>query len=218
KGGSIEYVRRLQSALVRAGVDIRLSAQVAGVRREAGLVLVRTVGGEWETFDDVIFATHSDDSLAMLADPSQAERSALGAVRYQPNEAVLHCDTSIMPRRKGAWASWVYTEAKGQKTDKIDLTYWMNSLQPIPQDDPLFVTLNSNRTIRPECIYDVTTFRHPVYDMAALKAQGTIRAMNGTANTWFCGAWMKNGFHEDGFASAVDVVTGLRARRMQVAA
>ena len=92
----------------------------------------------------------------------------------------------------------------------------MNSLQPIPQDDPLFVTLNSNRPINERLIHDVATFRHPVYDLAALAAQSGVRAMNGTRNTWFCGAWMKNGFHEDGFASAVDVAEAMRMRQTDV--
>ncbi len=212
RGGSVEYVRRLQAAMVKAGVDIRLSSPIAGVQRTQDGVLVRAHGGEWEVFDDVVFATHSDDTLAMLADPSPAEKATLGAVRYQPNEAVLHCDESVMPKARKVWSSWAYVEPKGGPGDRIDLTYWMNSLQPIPQDDPHFVTLNANRSIREDKVYDSVTFRHPVYDAAAIAAQGQVRAMNGTRNTWFCGAWMKNGFHEDGFASAVDVVTALRAR------
>ena len=212
KGGSIEYVRRLQSALTHAGVDLRLGASVAGVQRSPNGAMVRCEGSEWEPFDEVIFATHSDDALRLLADPSANEARLLGAVKYQPNEAVLHADTSLMPKHKSVWSSWVYTEPAGPKPKRIDLTYWMNSLQPIPQDDPLFVTLNSNRQIDERLIHDVVTFRHPVYDLAALAAQSGIRAMNGTNNTWFCGAWMKNGFHEDGFASAVDVVDALRTQ------
>jgi uncharacterized protein len=185
---------------------------VAGVQRAEGGISLRAVGGEWERFDDVIFATHSDDTLRLLADASPAEAAALGAVRYQDNEAVLHCDASLMPRLRKTWSSWAYVEPKGGPGPRIDLTYWMNSLQPIPQDDPHFVTLNANRAIDPAKIYDAVTFRHPVYDAAALGAQETVRAMNGARNTWFCGAWMKNGFHEDGFASAVDVVQALRAR------
>jgi len=218
RGGSVQYVTRLQAAMTKAGVDIRLKAPVAGVRRLQGSVLVRAVGGEWEAFDDVVFATHSDDTLALLTDPSPAESAALGAVRYQPNTAVLHCDASVMPKRRGTWASWNYTEAAGKQANRIDLTYWMNSLQPIPQDDPLFVTLNTTQPIRQDCIYDTTTFRHPFYDLAALAAQGQVRAMNGTRNTWFCGAWLKNGFHEDGIASAFDVVEAMARREERVAA
>lgn len=212
KGGSIEYVRRLQGELVRQRVELRLGTAIAGVRREQNGVLIRAIGGEWELFDDVVLATHSDDSLAMLADASSAERNTLGAVRYQANEVVLHSDESLMPNRRKTWSSWVYTEPAGARPDKIDLTYWMNSLQPIPKDDPLFITLNSNRPIRSDLIHDVNTFRHPVYDLAAVQAQGQIRAMNGTNNTWFCGAWMKSGFHEDGFGSAADVVAAMRLR------
>jgi uncharacterized protein len=218
KGGSIEYVSRLQADLQAKGVDIRLSAPVAGVRRDAGSVLVRATGDDWDLFDDVVFATHSDVTLRLLADPTPAETAALGAVKYQPNQAVLHSDTTMMPKSRKVWSSWSYVEGKGGPGDKIDLTYWMNSLQPIPQDDPLFITLNSTRPIRDDLIHDVNTFHHPVFDVAALAAQTTIRAMNGTRNTWFCGAWMRNGFHEDGFASAVDVVTAMALQPARQAA
>ena len=212
KGGSVEYVRRLQSALTAQGVDIRTGTPVAGVRREAGSVLVRATGGEWELFDDVIFATHSDTTLKLLSDTTPPEASALSAIRFQPNEAVLHSDTTLMPKSRKVWSSWSYVEPKTGPGDRIDLTYWMNTLQPIPQDDPLFVTLNTDRPIREDLIHDVNTFHHPVFDVAAFAAQDRLRAMNGSRNTWFCGAWMKNGFHEDGFASAVDVVQALTER------
>jgi predicted NAD/FAD-binding protein len=185
---------------------------VDAVRRTVTGVEIKSQGGDWETYDEVIFATHSDDSLRLLADPSPREKAALGAVAYQPNRVVLHADEAVMPKRKVCWSSWNYTETARKEMNTIDLTYWMNCLQPIPKDDPMFVTLNSARPIREELIYDETTLRHPVYDLAALDAQETVAAMNGTAHTWFCGAWMKNGFHEDGLSSAVDVVTALRAR------
>jgi uncharacterized protein len=213
QGGSVEYVRRLQSVLTTAGVDIRLAAPVAGVKRTTDGAMVRSLGGEWEAFDEVIFATHSDVTLRLLEDASPAERAALSAVRYQPNEAVLHSDARLMPKRRSVWASWVYCEPPGPRPDKIDLTYWMNSLQPIPHDDPLFVTLNSNQPIDDRLIHDVNTFDHPVYDLAAIAAQETIRGMNGTRQTWFCGAWMRSGFHEDGFQSAVDVVNAMHTQR-----
>ncbi|WP_299727665.1 FAD-dependent oxidoreductase [uncultured Tateyamaria sp.] len=218
-GGSIEYVRRLEAAMRANGVDIRLGAPTQSVRRTDAGVEVKAWGGEWEAFDDVIFATHSDDSLSLLADPTAAESSALGAVKYQPNDVILHCDESIMPKRRQTWSSWVYTEDAGAQNDRIDLTYWINSLQPVPMDDPHFVTLNTKREIRDELIYDKTLLRHPVYDLAALAAQETVRAMNGANNTWFCGAWMRHGFHEDGLSSAVDVVRAInRTPTLQVAA
>ncbi|PQO23818.1 cyclopropane-fatty-acyl-phospholipid synthase [Rhodobacteraceae bacterium WD3A24] len=210
RGGSVAYVSRLAADLARRGVDIRLSAPVAGVRRDGAGAALRCRGGDWERFDEVVFATHADDTLAMLTDADPAERAALSAIRFQPNEAVLHSDPAIMPRRRKVWSSWVYTEDGVQPAPRIGLTYWMNSLQPIPQDDPLFVTLNGARPIRDELIHDVTTFRHPVYDKAAVAAQARLAAMNGERNTWFCGAWMGDGFHEDGFASAVAVTDALR--------
>ena len=162
-----------------------------------------------DLFYEVVFATHSDDTLALLQDPEPVEAQALAAVRYQPNEAVLHSDASVMPRRRGCWSSWNYTEQSGRSGGPIDLTYWMNSLQPIPHDDPLFVTLNSQRQIDPARIHDRTVFRHPVFDLGALAAQETLRRVNGADRVWYFGAWMRNGFHEDGYASAVDVVRRL---------
>lgn len=211
QGGSIEYVTRLERALLSKGVDIQVASPIQTVKRGAqGVDILRQ--GHWDTFDEVIFATHSDDSLAMLADPTPQESAALGAVRYQPNTAVLHADASAMPKRRVTWSSWNYTERAGHEGGPIDLTYWMNCLQPIPESDPLFVTLNSRAPIDEALIYDTAVFRHPVYDLAALAAQGAVRAMNGQNNTWFCGAWMKNGFHEDGYASAIDVVEAMAAR------
>ncbi len=219
QGGSTQYVDRLTAAMGRKGVNMRPGTPVQAVRRGPVSVEIRAWGGDWESFDEVIFATHSDDTLALLADPSAAEKKALGNIRYQPNEVVLHADPSLMPKRRKVWASWVYAEDKNAKSDLIDLTYWMNSLQPIPMDDPHFVTLNTKRPIREELIYDQVTFRHPVYDLAALAAQEEVRTFNGTNRTWFCGAWMKNGFHEDGLASAVDVVEAIRrASTLQLAA
>ncbi len=213
QGGSIEYVRRLQASLESRGVDIRLGAAMQAVRRDAFGAEVKTAGGAWERFDEVVFATHSDDTLRLLSDANGIERAALSAIGYQPNEAVLHADTSMMPRRRACWSSWVYTEEAQKTSDRIDLTYWMNSLQPIPQEDPLFVTLNSTRPIRDDLIYDTATFRHPVYNRAALHAQELLRSIQGNNNTWFCGAWMKNGFHEDGLSSAVDVADAIIARQ-----
>ena len=219
QGGSVSYVDRLERAMRARGVDIRLGTPVDAVRRDAAGAEVKCHGGAWERFDDVVFATHSDDTLRLLADPSAQEQAGLGAIAYQPNDIVLHADTSVMPKRRKVWSSWNYTEVADKQSDQIDLTYWMNCLQPIPQDDPHFVTLNSTRPIREELIYDTVTLRHPVYDLAALQAQKDMAALNGTRNTWFCGAWMKHGFHEDGLSSAVDVVEAIATRtEMTVAA
>lgn len=211
KGGSQEYVTRLEADMRKRTIDMRLGAHIQGVRRTPLGADVRAVGGDWESFDEVIFATHSDDTLAILSDATQAEKNVLGAVRYQPNRIVLHSDTSIMPKRRQVWSSWTYTEDNQRNTQEIDLTYWMNSLQPWLTGDDFMVTLNSKRPIREELIWDEVTLRHPVYDLAALEAQKAAAAMNGSNRTWFCGAWMKNGFHEDGLSSALDVVRALNA-------
>ena len=217
-GGSVEYVTRLERDLRARGVSLRTASPVAAVRRGPLGVELRHRGGEWERFDEVVFATHSDVCLRLLSDATPSERANLGAVGYQDNHAVLHADPSVMPKRKKAWASWTYTEHSPADRERIALSYWMNSLQPIPQDDLMIVTLNATRPIRDELIYDTHTFRHPVFDLDALHAQNRIRATNGSANTWFCGAWMRNGFHEDGFASAVDVVEAMGTRIAEAAA
>ncbi|SNS93751.1 NAD(P)/FAD-dependent oxidoreductase [Tropicimonas sediminicola] len=209
EGGSVEYVRRLEAEMRRQGAEIRLATSVAGVRRQFERVELRCEGGDWESFDEVVFATHSDDTLRLLTDAAPAERSALSAIAYQPNEVILHADPSVMPRRRRCWSAWNYAETRERDTDRIDLTYWMNALQPIPADDPLFVTLNSTRPIREDLIHDQTVLRHPVYDLGAFAAQKELAERNGTNRTWFCGAWMKNGFHEDGLASAAEVAEAI---------
>lgn len=216
RGGSQEYVRRVSARLCRQGVDLRVGAPIQSVRRGFDGVWVTPRGGEAEQFDEVVFATHSDDALSLLSDVREWEKEALSAIRYQPNTVVLHSDPSVMPVRRKVWSSWVYTEDPAARSDVIDLTYWMNSLQPIPKDDPLFVTLNSTRSIREELIHEQATMRHPVYTAEALRAQEQVRGFNGTDRTWFCGAWMRDGFHEDGLASAADVVEAM-ARRSPVA-
>lgn len=219
KGGSQEYVTRLDADMQRRGVDIRLGAPIDAVRRTAIGADLKTYGAEWEHFDEVVFATHSDDTLRMLADATSVEKSVLGAVRYQPNKVVLHSDTSIMPKRRQVWSSWIYSEDAAQTDKEINLTYWMNSLQPWLTGQDMMVTLNSKRPIKQDLIWDEVTLRHPVYDLEAIAAQQAAAAMNGSNRTWFCGAWMKNGFHEDGLSSALDVVHLLNAlEHMQIAA
>jgi predicted NAD/FAD-binding protein len=214
QGGSVTYVDKMATALRRSGVKMRLGCPVSAVQRNAVGAEVKSVGSDWQSFDEVVFATHSDDSLRLLADPTAEERRLLGVIKYQPNEVVLHCDEQVMPKRKAVWSSWNYSETPAQRDGQIDLTYWMNSLQPIPMDDPHFVTLNSNREIRQELIYDQVTLRHPVYDLAALEAQKGVRLMNGDHATWYCGAWMRDGFHEDGLSSGLDVAHAILARGM----
>ena len=210
KGGSVEYVRRLELAMRKHGCEIRTGANVVAVRRNSAGAEVRLEGGTWEQFDRVVFACHSDQALAMLADPTAEELSTLGAISYQRNRAVLHADPSIMPKRKSCWASWTYTTTHQNPSDPVGITYWMNRLQSIPHDDLLLSSLNPTSTIRDELIYEETSFMHPVFDRAALAAQSRIKALQGVNNTWFCGAYLRNGFHEDGYSSAVDVAEHMK--------
>lgn len=218
QGGSASYVDRLARSLRLKGVEVRVGCPVAAVRRGRAGPTVRPVGGEWEAFDQVVLASHSDDALRLLSDPTPDETAVLGAITYQPNDVVLHADSSVMPKRRAVWSSWNYAETPARRDGQIDITYWMNSLQPIPQDDPHFVTLNSNHPIREELIYDQVTLHHPVFDLAALNAQARAQAMNGTNKIWFCGAWMHNGFHEDGLTSGIEVAEAIGAGRMMAVA
>ncbi len=211
EGGSQTYVTRLEAALRRAKVDIRLGAPIAGVRRGLGGVELRAVGGEWETYDEVVMATHPDIALSKLADASGAEARALGGFSYQPNRVVLHSDTAIMPRRRKVWSAWNFAEAAGEG-QPISLSYWMNELQPWLKGEDFFVTLNPVAPIRDELIWDEVTLRHPLYDQRAFAAQRAVQEVNGQRGIWFCGAWMRNGFHEDGLTSGLEVATALAAR------
>jgi predicted NAD/FAD-binding protein len=164
-----------------------------------------------ELFDKVVIATHSDQALSMLQAPSPAEQSALGAIRYQPNRAVLHTDTSVLPKKKIAWAAWNYERA--QQTDResshqstsVCLHYLLNMLQPLPFAQSVVVSLNPLRAIARQHIMGEFDYAHPVFDLAAIRAQGEVTALQGQQNTYFCGAWTGYGFHEDGLKSGLKV-------------
>jgi predicted NAD/FAD-binding protein len=203
KGGSIEYVRRLETALIARGCTIHTATPIENVTRQDQGGRVTAQGQPAETYDEIVLACHSDQALAILGnDANPAETAALGAIQYQPNTAVLHCDKGQMPDRRGCWSSWAYRSQEGG----VGVTYWMNRLQNIPESDPLFVTLNPTIPIPDAKIYDQVEFSHPIFDKAALRAQRDIRAMQGQNNTWFAGAYNRHGFHEDGIASAMRVV------------
>lgn len=203
KGGSIEYVSRLETALLARGCKIHTASPIEQVTRNKAGVSVVAQGQGCMEFDDVVFACHSDQALAILGpNATTAEKEALGAIRYQPNTAVLHCDDGQMPKRRSCWSSWAYRSQDGG----VGVTYWMNRLQSIPEHDPLFVTLNPTSPIPSDKIYDQVEFSHPIFDKAALQAQREIRGMQGRYNTWFAGAYNRHGFHEDGIASAMRIV------------
>lgn len=210
RGGSVEYVRRLEAWLTARGVALRPGTPVAAVRRGPDAVTVKPATGPAERFDEVILATHSDVALRLLGDATAAETRALGAIRYQPNRVILHSDVTQMPANRRAWASWNYKDAgQGPECD-IPMTYWMNLLQPIPKDDPLFVTLNPCAPIADAAIHDETVLHHPVYDRAAQAARARLWEMQGQNRTWFAGAYLRDGFHEDGLDSGVRVARAIR--------
>jgi predicted NAD/FAD-binding protein len=208
-GGSRRYVEKITAGIA----DKRLSTPVRRVTRTAHGVLVATDAGT-ERFDHVVLATHSDQSLEVLADASEAEAAVLGAIRYQPNHAVLHTDASVLPQRRAAWAAWNYeragtTDATGSS---VCLHYLLNKLQPLPWTQPVVVSLNPVRPIARSQVMAEYDYAHPVFDLAALRAQADIGALQGQRNTWFAGAWLGYGFHEDGLKSGLAAASGVRAR------
>jgi predicted NAD/FAD-binding protein len=197
-GGSIEYVKRLQANLK---ADIRLNNPVHNISRTEDGVLVNG-----ELFDQVIIAAHSDQALQMLVDASDEERGILSKMRYQSNVAYLHRDESLMPKRRASWASWNYLCGEAvDENSHMQVTYWMNRLQSIDKNKPLFVTLNPNTKPKDELIFDQTTFEHPIYDGGMIAGQKAMQSIQGKNKVWFCGAYHHNGFHEDGLRSAVEV-------------
>lgn len=209
-GGSVEYVTRIASAIQARGGTILTGQPVRRVERMDKGGFVQTDAGS-EFYDQIIFACHSDQALSLLAEPTRAESAILGNMRYQDNEAVLHSDISMMPKRRKCWASWVYQASHHDEAPRIGITYWMNSLQGIDPSEPMFVSLNPAREIREDLIYDTTTFRHPVFDRAAINAQADLGTIQGLNRTWYCGAYTRFGFHEDGYASAVAVTDAMLA-------
>jgi predicted NAD/FAD-binding protein len=212
-GGAQEYVRRLAASFAHR---IRTNCAAVAVTRpsagpDAGKVLIQDATGGSERYDQVVMASHGDETLALLKDADSAERAVLGCFRYQKNRAILHRDQSLMPRRRRCWASWVYSSDGEFLHPKITVTYWMNLLQGIDDRYPLFVSLNPKRDIPEALIFDQAEFDHPVFDQAAMAAQGQAASLQGRRNTWFAGAHLGHGFHEDGLASAVRVARALGA-------
>jgi len=151
----------------------------------------------------VVVATHTDQALALLDQPSAAEQAVLGAIRYQHNRAVLHTDTAVLPQQRSAWAAWNYERAAdaGSEAARVCLHYLINRLQPLPFAQPVLVSLNPVRAIDPAKVIRQIDYAHPVFDQAAIAAQRRLADLQGQQHTWFCGAWAGYGFHEDGLKS-----------------
>jgi uncharacterized protein len=201
-GGSARYVEKL-SAPFRD--RIRLRTPVEWIRRQPGSVMVKAHGHEVERYDAVFMACHSDQALRLLGDPTRVERETLGAIPYQRNEAVLHTDSRLMPRRRLAWACWNY-HSIANRDGPLALTYNMNMLQNLDTPETLLVTLNHGEAIDPERIILRVPYDHPVFTPASVAAQARQRELNGYHGTYYCGAWWRNGFHEDGVVSALDAL------------
>jgi predicted NAD/FAD-binding protein len=205
-GGGREYVRRLAASID----DIRLACPVESVVRDIAGVRVSCKGGRTENFSQIVFACHSDQTLALLADAAEAEKEVLSRFCYQPNRAVLHTDISLLPRSRDAWSAWNYvTGSGGPDSRPVSVSYLLNRLQSLPFSRPVIVTLNPTHAPRPDSVIDHFDYAHPIFDRAAIDAQRELPSIQGKRHTWYCGAWTGYGFHEDGLQSAISVANAL---------
>lgn len=200
-GGSRSYLEPLTKTFADC---IRLNAPVVEIRRQDQGVMIRSLDSEQEQFDAVVVATHSDQALQMLADPTADEHAVLSSIPYQPNEVVLHTDTSLMPKRRKAWSAWNY-RLPANPDQMATVTYDMNTLQGIQSADRYLVSLNSSAMINPSKVLRRFEYDHPVFNQGCVEAQEQLLTINGAGRTWFCGAWCGFGFHEDGVKSALRV-------------
>ncbi len=207
-GGSREYVQRLITSF--AG-QIVSNAPVTQVAPGATGVAVITADGQRYSFDHVVIAAHADEALAMIVEPTEQERDILGQFHYQANEAVLHTDSGLMPLRKRAWASWNVLMESEAGEDKVCLTYWMNRLQNLPKQHPVFVTLNPVQQPLERHVIGRYTYHHPQFTLGAIDAQERIKDIQGQRRLWFAGAYQRYGFHEDGLLSGFNVATKIGA-------
>lgn len=206
-GGSKSYIGPLTAPFAER---LALGRAVTGLRRDGEGVWLRDGAGALTRFDHVVVATHADQALALLDDPTSRERALLGAFRYSENRAVLHHDARLMPRRKTVWASWNYLGTRAGD-GSLCVTYWMNRLQNIPGPDSYFVTLNP--IVAPASVMFEETYQHPIFDLGALAAQKHLWTLQGEGNIWFCGAHFGAGFHEDGLQSGLAVAEQLGGTR-----
>lgn len=208
-GGSREYVKKITAHYTgRLHVD----AEVTKAERHANGVTL-TVNGETQNFDEVIFACHTDQTMRILADDATPEeKDIIGAIRYLPNQVYLHRDERLMPKRKLTWSAWNYMSDSRGADSVMTVSYWMNRLQNLDYNKPLFVTLNPIIPPAPDKVFGHYEYDHPQFDAAALQAQRKLPAIQGANHSWFCGAWAGFGFHEDGLQSALRVVEAIKQR------
>lgn len=205
KGGSRAYLKPLTASFAN---KIHLNSLVTSIRRADGGVYVRVNQGDEQFFDQIVIASHSDQAIRMLSDASVKEKEILKAIPYQANEVVLHTDESLLPKARAAWSSWNYHLGADEKSVSV-LTYNMNILQRLNEKTTFCVTLNNTESIKSEKILGRFNYAHPVFTMEGIGAQQRLSEINGANNTWFCGAYWGNGFHEDGVVSALNVCNAL---------
>jgi predicted NAD/FAD-binding protein len=204
-GGGRTYVQRMLEMIG----DVRAATPVQQVQPDSEGVVVATTRYA-ERFDEVVIATHADQALRLLQAPSSQEAEILGAFGYAANEAWLHTDQRLMPRRRRVWASWNHlTHEPRNGTTPVSVTYWMNRLQSLATEDDIFVSLNPPEAPDPERVHRRFTYEHPVFDAAAVAAQERLAAIQGQRGLWFCGSYCGYGFHEDALQSAVDAAAGM---------
>ncbi len=204
-GGSRSYVRVLAEAIP----GVVLNHPIKAILRTRNGAEIIELDGQRRHFDHVVIAAHADQALEMLADPSSEERHLLGAFDYIVNDTFLHSDTRLMPKRHRVWSSWNYMSREDSDGRRLAVTYWMNRLQGIESDRPLFVTLNPHREIEAGAILKQMRYSHPRFDAAAMEAQKELWSLQGNRNTWFCGAYFGAGFHEDGLQAGLAVAEAL---------
>lgn len=204
-GGSRQYLQPLAASFRER---IQVDADIACVRRESDAAVLRFRDGSEQRFDEVVFACHSDQALALLADPSVEEQRILAAIPYQANEVILHTDSSLLPASTRAWSSWNYWLREERQSQAV-LTYNMNILQGIDAPVTFCVTLNASDAINKRHILGRFNYSHPVFSLQSNQAVAQWQQINGTRRSWYCGAWWGNGFHEDGVVSARRVAEAL---------
>lgn len=206
EGGSREYVARVTAPFAEG---ILTDTAVRAIRRLPTGVRIEDSRGGIRHFDQVVIAAHADQALNMLADADAEERRLLGSFRYEPNHAVLHSDPRLMPRARRAWASWNFMSRGRGDEQKVSVTYWMNRLQHLPPELPLFVTLNPLQAPDPSLVHASFSYEHPVYGRDAIAAQAELWDLQGVRRTWFCGSYFGHGFHEDGLQAGLAVAEQL---------
>ncbi|MCO5131645.1 MAG: NAD(P)/FAD-dependent oxidoreductase [Xanthobacteraceae bacterium] len=208
-GGSRSYVRVLREAIPEVVTDYPIKT-IASTAKGAEII---GLDGHRRHFDKVVIATHADQALEMLADPSPEEQRVLGAFEYIVNDTVLHSDARLMPQRQRVWSSWNYMTRDDHDGRRLAVTYWMNRLQGIESKRPLFVTLNPHREIAPDAVLKRMSYSHPRFDARAMQAQKELWSLQGRRNTWFCGSYFGAGFHEDGLQAGLAVAEALGGMR-----